>query len=236
MEFRRGSLSEQIVEVMQARIHSGEYARGDKLPTEQELIGEFGVSRTVIREAIANLKAGGLVTTRQGVGVFVQQSAPLRPFFIEPSELGLVTEAVSVLELRIALEAEAAALAAQRRDESAIFLLRRAMDQMGDAIAAGSDAIQPDIAFHRAVATASSNLHFLKLFNYLGELSVPRARVNTSALAQNSRQDYLNRINAEHRSVFEAIETGDPDAARGAMRLHLIGSKERLLAGAKRQG
>lgn len=233
MEFRRGSLSEQIVEVMQARIHSGEYARGDKLPSELELIQEFGVSRTVIREAIANLKAGGLVTPRQGVGVFVQQGAPLRPFFLEATDLTLVAEAVAVLELRIALEAEAAALAASRRDPDSLDAMVRAMDQMSAAIAAGNDAIQPDIAFHRAVASGSDNVHFLKLFNYLGELSVPRARVNTTALAEASREQYLNRINAEHRSVFDAIEASDPDAARGAMRLHLIGSKERLQAGAK---
>lgn len=234
MEFHRGSLSEQIVVVMQQRIHSGQYARGDKLPTEHELVSEFGVSRTVIREAIANLKSGGLVTTRQGVGVFVQQSAPLRPFFIESSDLNLVAEAVSILELRIALEVEAAALAAGRRDGDSLSAMRRAMDSMSAAILAGDDAIQSDLAFHRAIAAATDNMHFLKLFNYLGELSVPRARVNTFAIAQESREDYLNRVNSEHRRVFHAIEAGDSDGARGAMRLHLIGSKERLLAGSKR--
>ena len=236
MEFRRGSLSEQIVKVMQGRIHSGEYSRGAKLPTELELIGEFGVSRTVIREAIANLKAGGLVTTRQGVGVFVQQSAPLRPFFIDNVDFNVVAEAVSILELRIALEVEAAAMAADRRDTESLAAMTHAMDAMAAAIRAGEDAIQSDLALHRAIAGATGNVHFLKLFNYLGELSVPRARVNMFALAQESREDYLNRVNAEHGRVVDAIEARDSESARSAMRLHLIGSKERLLRGAKRQG
>lgn len=233
MEFRRGSLSEQIVEVLQQRIHSGEYARGEKLPTELELISEFGVSRTVIREAVANLKSGGLVTTRQGVGVFVQHSAPLRPFYIESTDSDLVAEAVSILELRIALEVEAAALAAGRRDDKSLLAMAQAMDGMSKAIQAGEDAIQSDLAFHRAVATATDNLHYLKLFNYLGELSVPRARLNTFAIAKESREAYLNRVNDEHRRVYEAIEAGDSEGARGAMRLHLTGSKERLLSGSK---
>ncbi len=234
MEFRRGSLSDQIVEVMQRRIFSGEYARGDKLPSELELISEFGVSRTVIREALANLKSGGLVTTRQGVGVFVQHSAPLRPFYIETKDTDLVADAVSILELRIALEVEAAALAATRRDKESLGAMERAMEAMSAAILAGEDAIQSDIAFHRAVATATGNLHFLKLFNYLGELSVPRARLNTFAIAHENREDYLTRVNTEHRRVYEAIDAGDSEGARSAMRLHLIGSKERLLAGSKR--
>ncbi len=233
MEFRRGSLSEQIVEVLQQRIHSGEYARGEKLPTELELISEFGVSRTVIREAVANLKSGGLVTTRQGVGVFVQHSAPLHPFYIESTDSDLVAEAVAILELRIALEVEAAALAAGRRDDKSLLAMAQAMDEMSKAILAGEDAIQSDLAFHRAVATATNNLHYLKLFNYLGELSVPRARLNTFAIAKESREAYLARVNDEHRRVYEAIEAGDSEGARGAMRLHLTGSKERLLSGGK---
>ncbi|MDI6024985.1 FadR/GntR family transcriptional regulator [Corticibacterium sp. UT-5YL-CI-8] len=228
IEFKRGSLSEQIVSEMTKRIHSGLYERGAKLPTEQVLIEEFGVSRTVVREAIANLKAGGMVTTRQGVGVFVQHQTPLRPFWIEEARLGMVNEVVSVLELRIALEVETAAIAAERHLPEHLQRMRASLATMSAAIEAGEDSIQADLSFHRTIAQATLNPHFLGLFNYLGELLIPRANLKTFALTGSSRQDYLDRINREHAKVFSAIEQNDPDGARAAMRLHLSGSKDRL--------
>lgn len=228
MHNRRNSLSQQVIETVGERIRSGHYGPGEKLPTEHELIEEFGVSRTVIREAIANLKAGGLVTPRQGVGVFVSETPFSQPFVLEAGSGGALAEAVAVLELRIALEVEAAGLAAARRDAEVLGAMRRALDAMDLAIAAGGEAIVPDLAFHRAIASGTGNYHFVNLFNYLGEYLVPRSRLNTSALAQESRGDYLRHINDEHLRVYEAIEAGDSEAARGAMRLHLVGSKQRL--------
>jgi GntR family transcriptional regulator, transcriptional repressor for pyruvate dehydrogenase complex len=231
-EFRRGSLSEQIVEVMQKRIHDGEYAVGEKLPSEHDLIGEFGVSRTVIREAIASLRASGLVVARQGVGVFVQPHAQTQSFRIEGADLAAVNEAVSVLELRIALEVEAAALAALRREQSHLDAMKEAMTTMASAISKGEDSIQADLAFHRAIGEATGNQHFLKLFNYLGELLIPRTRLRTFELTGQSLQNYLDSVNREHQQIYSAIEQRDGESARGAMRLHLIGSKERLQRGA----
>ncbi|MBS7706104.1 FadR family transcriptional regulator [Chelatococcus asaccharovorans] len=232
MEFRRGSLSEQIVTIMRQRIQAGDYPRGEKLPTEQDLIEEFGVSRTVVREAIANLKAGGLVSTRQGVGVFVQRQVPLRSFVIDDPDLKLVNEAIAVLELRVALEVEAAGLAAGRRDEKHLRQMRKAMTAMVEATEAGEDAIQADLAFHRSIAEASGNVHFLQLFNYLGELLIPRTKFETFKITGANREDYLKHLNQEHAAILAAIEGKAPEDARTAMRVHLIGSKDRLTAGA----
>lgn len=228
IELRRGSLSGQIVELMQKRIEAGDYPRGDKLPSEHVLIDEFGVSRTVIREAIAKLTAAGLVTARQGVGVFVNQTPPAEAFRINKDDVALVNEAVAVLELRVALEVEASALAAGRRSDQHLAAMRQAMETMGSAISKGEDSVQADLAFHRAIAEAAGNPHFLKLFNYLGELLIPRTKLKTFALTGQSRQDYLDRVNREHGQVYAAIDQGDAEGARDAMRLHLIGSKERL--------
>lgn len=227
-EFKRGSLSDQIVEVMQKRIQSGEYPRGEKLPSEHVLIAEFGVNRTVVREAIANLRANGLVTARQGIGVFVHHQTPPQAFRIEGADLAAVHEAVSVLELRIALEVEASTLAAMRRGDEHLKAMREAMEAMTSAILQGEDSIQADLAFHRAIAEATGNQHFLKLFNYLGELLIPRTKLRTFELTGQNLQDYLDRINREHQQVYTAIEQQDGEGARGAMRLHLIGSKDRL--------
>ena len=111
---RRQSLTSMLIEAVTERIQSGQYKRGDQLPTEKDLIEEFGVSRTVVREAIANLKASGLVSTHQGKGAFVLDEG-VRSFRISEDKLALAEDVLEALEVRIAIESEAAALAARRR-------------------------------------------------------------------------------------------------------------------------
>ena len=225
---RRETLTAKLVQTLGDRIAKGTYPRGDKLPSEIEMIEEFGVSRTVVREAIATLKANGLVSTHQGVGAFVLQSDIVQPFRIEEAHLDVVKEVLSVLELRIGFEAEAAALAAQRRQESHLVALRASLERMQRAIAVGEDAVEADLDFHRAIAEATENRHFLNFFNYLGALLIPRTRLQTFRLQDQSRTAYLERVNGEHEAIFQAIERQDSDSARAAMRVHLAGSRERL--------
>ena len=140
------------------------------------MIEEFGVSRTVVREAIANLKASGLVSTQQGKGAFVLDEG-VRSFRISEENLSVVEEVLEALEVRIAIESEAAALAARRgTPELTCGDRRAACEAMDRAIGAGEATVDLDIAFHRAIAQATGNRHFLGLFNYLGEVLVPRAR------------------------------------------------------------
>ncbi|MBY6264328.1 FadR family transcriptional regulator [Azospirillum sp. 412522] len=228
---RRDPLAKQLVDALAERISGGQYKSGDRLPSEQDLIDEFGVSRTVVREAIANLKAVGMVSTRQGLGAFVLRDAAILPFRIEESTLEAVNEAISVLEVRISLESEAAYLAAIRRDDSHLARMREALDTMTAAVEAGEDAIDADLAFHSAIAAATGNKHFLALFSYLGSLLIPRARVRYGHLEGDSRRQYLRRINDEHQTIYSAIERQDPENARAALRLHLNGSRDRLRAG-----
>src|SRR5436309_5140819 len=107
------SLTGELVARLTEDITSGKIARGSQLPTEQELIAATGVSRTVVREAVAALRAEGLVVTRQGVGAFVAAHAR-RPFRIDVHALSSLHEVIEVLELRTAIETEAAGLAAER--------------------------------------------------------------------------------------------------------------------------
>ncbi len=227
---RRETLSAQLVRAVSERIQSGHYRRGDRLPTEKELIDEFGVSRTVVREAIANLRASGMVSTHQGIGAFVMHDTALPSFRIAEDTLLVIEEVVRALELRIAIESEAAALAAMRRSEADVAALRQACDEMDKANIAGETSIQTDLEFHRAVARSAHNDQFLKIFNYLGEVLIPRTRLQTHKFDTATLNDYIARINDEHRQILSAIEKKDPDGARAAMRLHLGGSRDRLLA------
>jgi GntR family transcriptional repressor for pyruvate dehydrogenase complex len=222
------TLTGQVTRALAEQISSGHYKPGEKLPTEQQLIEEFNVSRTVIREAVASLRAAGVVNTRQGVGAFVLNRQANTNFQIDESQLGMVEEISAVLELRIALESEAAALAATRRTEADIKSINASLDDMKAAIAANENALEADLRFHRAIATSTGNVHFVNLFGYLGELVIPRARMETFKFVGLSHSEYLERVHQEHMQIAAAVVRGDAEAARAAMRLHLADSRERL--------
>jgi DNA-binding FadR family transcriptional regulator len=213
---------------MTARIRDGRMRAGDKLPTEAAIMNEFGVSRTVVREALSKLQAGGLVQTRHGVGTFVAASTDASNFRIAAEQIATAREVIAVLELRIGLETEAAGLAAVRRTEANVAAMREALARFASAIDDNGDALAPDFDFHLEIARSTQNVHFIDLMNYLGTMIIPRARLNTASLAGASRREYLQRVNTEHESILDAIASNDPDAARAAMRTHLANSRERL--------
>jgi len=225
---RARSLTQMLVDSITSRIRRRELKSGDKLPTESEIMVAYGVSRTVVREAISRLQAGGLVETRQGVGTFVLEGAAQGPFRVDPAALATIKEVIALLELRIALEAEAAALAAARRTDAHLAEMRRALDAFAHGIDESSDAVNPDFEFHLQVALASGNRHFADLMSHLGTLVIPRARLNTARLAHEERSEYLRRVGREHEDIYAAIARGDAEAARAAMRTHLANSRERL--------
>lgn len=225
---QRETLTSQLIKALRVRIDDGDLKPGDKLPSEQELVERYGVSRTVVREAISSLRASGFVATQQGVGAFVLQRSGWPAFPTGETNPDLLQEIVNVLELRIALEVEAAALAAQRRKPEHIVQMRGALDRMAAMIEASEDAIAPDLRFHHAVAEATGNSHFTHLFSYLGALLIPRARVPTFRFYAADPVEYLLRVNREHEEIYQAINRQDSDAARSAMRLHLSNSRERL--------
>jgi GntR family transcriptional repressor for pyruvate dehydrogenase complex len=225
---RRETLSTQLVRELSRRIGRGDLKPGDKLPSEQDLITAFKVSRTVVREALSSLKADGLVSTQQGVGAFVLQRHATPPFRVDPVGFHMLKEVVGVLELRIGVEAEAAALAAERRTDEQLARMRAALDRMTQAIEEEDDAVEPDLEFHRCVAEATGNRHFTQLFNSLGTTLIPRARVETFKFYAVDRTAYLRLVNREHENIFDAIKHQNPDAARTAMRQHLGNSRERI--------
>ena len=121
-------LAFELVEALGDRIRDGRISAGDKLPTEAAIMEEFGVSRTVVREAISRLQASGLVETRHGIGTFVVGLGDAAPFRIAPEQFATLRDVIAVLELRIGVETEAAGLAAQRRTAQNLLDMRAALD------------------------------------------------------------------------------------------------------------
>lgn len=224
---RPRSLALALVETMQARIREGQLAPGDKLPTEGQVMDEFGVSRTVVREALSKLQASGLVATRHGVGTFVVGPDEHTAFRIDPQQLETLRDVIAVLELRMGIETESAGLAAQRRSAANLAVMRAALDDFARSVEAGRDAVGADVRFHGEIARATQNTHFTNLLGTLGVRIIPRARLDPAGVFDDERRDYLRRVNAEHESIYDAIARGDADAARAAMRTHLSNSRER---------
>jgi len=232
-----GNLVEQIVAGLSADIRGGRLAPGARLPTELALTSALGVSRTVVREAVAALRADGLVVTRRGSGAYVADPAA-GPFRIAAPHTAALPEILDVMELRLAVEIEAAALAAERASRRQVAAIRTAWRAIDAALKRGEGAVAEDFAFHRAIAEATANRQFPRFLAYLGSHVIPRQSVRLSVDTPAERRAYLERIQHEHSRVVTAISDGDPAEARRAMREHLTRSLERYrsLAGGSRIG
>ena len=220
------SLTHELARRLTADITAGNFASGARLPTEQEIIAATGVSRTVVREAFAALRAQGLIVTRQGVGAFVADNSS-RPFRIDAEELRNLRKALEVMELRTGVEIEAAGLAAARASVADRRRITAAYGAINSAIARDEAAVDEDFAFHLAVAAASANPQFVKFLQYLGHLIIPRQIVGGTIRSRGERRLYLQRIQREHRDIRDAILRGAVAQARAAMRRHLLNSRRR---------
>lgn len=224
-----GYLAEEIERDLRASIESGERDIGEKLPTESALGLKYGVSRTVVREAIAGLRAGGFVVSRRGSGVFVRSREPV------PAAGSLfvgdwperVPDVIDALELRASVEIQAARHAAMRASIGQIeeiHGLHRAFENQ--ASRAGQDAGGEDFAFHQGIARATNNRFFEQFLNQMGRTTIPRTNLSL-AHGSEAYAQYMAQLAAEHLLILEAIEGRNPDAAADAMQAHLLGSLNR---------
>lgn len=222
------TLSTELAHELVDRIRSGSYPSGSKLPKEAAFMEAFGVSRTVVREAISYLQAVGMVETRHGIGTFVLRSEEVAPYRIQREQLGTLRDTIALMELRIGLESEAAALAASRRTESNLQQMEAALEAFYRAIEAGEDAAGADFQFHREIAAATQNSHYAAFMDSLSPGVIPRARLAHGSESKAGRVAYLKRVHQEHESIFNAIRNQDTDSARAAIRTHLSNSRDRL--------
>lgn len=227
------NLSGELVARLSEEITSGNLAPNERLPTEQEMIATFGVSRTVVREAIAALRAEGLVESRQGAGIFVAGDLSRRPFRFNAETLDTLQGVIDLMELRMSVEIEAAGLAAERRSQRHVSDIARRQKAFAEAVKQGDDAVEPDYLFHVAVARATQNEYFRAFLDYLGRQIIPRRSVHFSSESETERLAYLGKVSGDHERILSAIRRGDPEAARTSMRDHLQRGRDRYMAIAK---
>jgi len=222
-------LSDRLAAWLAAQVEGGALHPGERLPTEPQLALAHGVSRTVVREAVHQLKSRGLLVSRQGSGVFVAAPPAHRPLAFDPQVLESLASVVQIVEVRRALEGEIAALAAQRASRAQIAGLRRALAAIDTAVAAGGDGVAEDLAFHRAVAEATGNPQFSRLLGFLEQYLREAMRVTRGNEAR--RADFMHEVRQEHRAIVAAIAARDAAAARRVATEHLLLAAHRLEVG-----
>jgi DNA-binding FadR family transcriptional regulator len=218
-------LSTLVASSISREIAQGRLKPGDQLPTEQALATTFGVSRNVVREAIARLRSEGRIWSQQGRGAFVADTANNTVLTIDHDVLQQGNAFHSLFELRGILEVEAAALAARRRTDEDIAAMKQVLETMIAAPYGSVTWLKTDVEFHKTIAVATGNPYMVQFLTFVSE------RVRDSILAAGNRQrsdDMASITLGEHRRILTAIEAGDPEAAQLAMQEHLAGAAQRV--------
>ncbi len=215
-----GQILEQIV--------SGALKEGDKLPSENQICQSSQVSRPTVREALMRLHADGLVTTRQGSGTFVQR----RPSdnLTRLVKVSDIAGMLRCLEVRMALEGQAAALAAQRRTSNQMDRIYGTLTALQAAFESGTVPARTDFEFHLAVAAASGNIVFAEVLETL-DATIQHAMTVALGLTRAGSKERARRVFEEHEAVAEAIARGDAEAAGLTMRYHLHRARQRVTDG-----
>ncbi|MFI1460475.1 FadR/GntR family transcriptional regulator [Nocardia carnea] len=217
-QVRRHPLAEQAADLLLARIRAGEWPLGHKLPGETTLAAQLGVGRSTLREAVRALAGKGVLASRQGAGVFVTA-------LDIPEDWDTVLRRATiaaVLEARIAIEAEAAALAAERRTPADLRAIRRTLSVRATQSRTITDLVDADTAFHRAVIVAAHNDILTQLFDTF----LPRSRAAMIDMLQLRPMPAPDEDHAAHERLAEAIAARDPKAAATYSRAHLHTIKE----------
>lgn len=215
-----------ITEDLRQKIDAGDYVAGQRLPSEADLTRRHSVSRTVVREAIAVLRAEGLVESRKGSGVFVlnRPSQPDRPFSDLNSER--ISGAIEMLELRSAVEIRSAGLAAARRSAAQLDRLMASHATLVQLAQAGESTRDADFDFHFAIAEATQNRRFPEFLTAVRDGILPRAKLSEGRPDAKTVTPNPNIVR-EHALIVDAIVDGDPAAAEAAMARHLESSLRR---------
>ncbi|WP_082478591.1 MULTISPECIES: FadR/GntR family transcriptional regulator [unclassified Rhizobium] len=218
-------LSTLVASSITREIAQGRLKPGDQLPTEQALAQTFGVSRNVVREAIARLRSEGRIWSQQGRGAFVADVPNSTVLTIDHDALHPAEAFRNLFEIRGILEVQIAALAAERRTETDLQAMREALATMAAAPYGSVTWLKTDLEFHRTVAAATQNTYMAPFLMFASE----RVRDSILASGNQRRSDDLASITlGEHQQILDAIEAGDPVAAHKAMHLHLAGAAQRV--------
>jgi GntR family transcriptional regulator, transcriptional repressor for pyruvate dehydrogenase complex len=223
---RQIHLPTRVANLITREIQAGRLKPGDQLPTEQALAGHLGVSRNVVREAMARLRSDGVVQSRQGVGAFLRRTGPAAILRIDVEALRDLREFQSLFELRAILEIRAAGLAARRRIPQAMKELKAALERMRGSEKWEQGGVDADLDFHRAVARGTGNPYLVMVVTFVSEQvreSIVKTRERLKSVAE-----VVEVTIAEHAAIYDAIREGSPAAARKAMSRHISSAAARL--------
>lgn len=220
------NLTTTLVEYLREQIISGQITAGEKLPSENSLITEHGVSRTVVREAITRLQAEGLVHTRRGAGSFAL-TPPAQDGEHNSRIPRTLEERRQLLEYRLGFETEAAALAAMHHQDNDLHSMDQALQGFEAAEGNAAQSMSCDYEFHLALARATGNAYFIQAVTTFGPalIAMPRQRFETGI---SGASDRLGSVMAEHETIRQAVASGNALTAAAAMRVHLGNSISRL--------
>jgi GntR family transcriptional repressor for pyruvate dehydrogenase complex len=221
-----GRLADRAYTAIVQIINQDALATGDRLPSEARLAESFGMSRSIVREALVRLAADGITEARRGAGSFVKRRPSERLGSHMPMDALAAT--LGTYEVRFVLEAETARLAAQRRSHSQLESIESALVALRGALLSSAPAHDEDWVLHRAIAEATANQAFVTMFDHLREevMRILRAGVDISR----SRPPHvIGAMMDEHDAIVDAIRAQDADGAALAMRWHLSQGRKRLM-------
>ncbi|MFN3145489.1 MAG: FadR/GntR family transcriptional regulator [Paracoccaceae bacterium] len=224
----RTSYADQAYAYLFHQITSGVYGEGEALPSENELCTLFGISRPVIRKALEKLREDDLIESRRGAGSFVKPRR--RPTARDDVTAGRLRELLMNLEFRKVIEPEAASLAARRRTDADLAIIKAAVDEFEDyCVRQGKVGRHLDFKFHHAVATASGNHRFVDAISAV-EYDIDNAVNLARYLGRFDHLERATKVWKEHLGMYEAIERQDADEARRLMADHLEQARIRMMS------
>ncbi|TXR50417.1 FadR/GntR family transcriptional regulator [Phyllobacterium endophyticum] len=218
------TLTGRTIRALREHIADAQLAKGHKLGSLNDLSMQFGVSKTVIREAVAALRSDGVVEARHGVGVFVkdvENGVDVEPDALLAPLARLKTSFMDLLELRMAFEVHAAGLAATRRSWAQESNIWNAARQFEGSLDDESALDQLDFVFHRSISEATNNGAFIEFFSLMSLQIMPQPAFSKEVNPALITPTYIENSVKEHRAICEAISAGNAEQAREAMRAHL---------------
>lgn len=209
-----------VIEQIKQSIERGELKCGDKLPGERDLAEELSVSRATVREAMSVLEATRIVKVLPGVGIFLEET-PNKDLIARMDEIGQSgnDNLTQLLEVRQALESQAAALAASRRTDADLKILNEAYERLKQSVDRNEVAAEEDFRFHMAVVDAAFNpvlQEAVKLFSEKFLAGLYRSRSESIRIPGKSKE-----VLAEHWDIYQAIKDKNSELAHKAMSKHL---------------
>lgn len=220
-EIKPKKIYEQVADELLALIKNGDLKPGEKLASVTQLAENFKVGRSAIREALATLRAMGLVEMKQGEGTYVKAFEP--EGIVYPLQHALLMsgeDRTELMEVRNILETGIAASAALNRSDDDLEQMEKALEEMKAYTGDPENGEKADLAFHMTIARAANNKLLLRLMHHVSDLTAESMR-ETRQICLFGEDADPEELNLQHEQIFDAIRAKQPEQARLAMVAHL---------------